>query len=197
MARTVNPNRPELEAEILRQAVLIFAEKGYKYSTIEDLSAAVKLKKTSIYHYFGSKEEILFRAMLMHLKQSLAPLLEVEKEDISPYEKLKKLIVTQAHSTTDAPFIGNLFMTDRAAMSSKHLKACLDMRDRHEAVFRRIVEDGIAQGIFEKTDVAIAVRLIYGALNGLSVWWKPGGRLSQAQIADEFAHLLVDRMMAR
>src|SRR5690606_13132828 len=100
MARTVNPNRPELEAEMLRQAVLVFAEKGYKYSTIEDLSAAVKLKKTSIYHYFGSKEEILFRAMLMNLKQSLAPLVEIVGEDLSPLEKLRKAISVAAHSTT-------------------------------------------------------------------------------------------------
>ena len=196
MARTVNPNRPELEAEILRQAMLVFAEKGYKYTTIEDLSAAVKLKKTSIYHYFGSKEEILFRAMQMNLRQSLDPLLEIEQQDLPPYEKLKRAITASAMATTDAPFVGNLFMTDRAAISPKHLKACLDLRDRHETVMRKMIEDGIADGSFVKTDVRTAVRLIFGSLHSLSNWWKPGGRLTQEEVVEQYTTLLVDRMLS-
>ncbi|MGE0232582.1 MAG: TetR/AcrR family transcriptional regulator [Flavobacteriaceae bacterium] len=196
MARTVNPNRPELEQEILRQAMLVFAEKGYKYTTIEDLSAAVKLKKTSIYHYFGSKEEILFRAMQMNLRQSLDPLLEIEQEELGPYDKLRKAITVVALATTDAPFVGNLFMTDRAAMSPKHLKTCLDLRDRHETVMRKIIEDGIANGSFAQTDVKTAVRLIFGSLHSLSNWWKPGGRLSQQEVVEQYTTLLADRMMS-
>ena len=195
MARPIDPNRPEFELEILTQAASVFSEMGYRNSTTEHIAKKVKLKKSSLYHYFKSKENILFQALSMNLKRSLEPLLELEKAEGSALERLRQAIRLQVGEMIDAPYLANLFVTDKSSLTPRHLKQCLELRDQHERILRQIIEQGIADGSFEKIDSSLAVKIIYGALNGLPLWFKPTGRYDATQVGELFADALVTRML--
>lgn len=195
MARHIDPNRGEVIARILSQAAVVFAEQGYRNSTTEDIADKVKLKKSSLYHYFKNKENILFQALSLNLKRSLEPLLELQNEAGPPRDRLRKAIVVQVRMMIDAPYIANLFLNERSSLHPAHLKQCLELRRRHEIVLRSILEEGIADGSFDVIDSNVAVKLIFGALNGLPWWWRPSGKYSIEETADIFADLLVDRML--
>jgi len=197
MSRPIDPNRPEFELEILRHAARVFSEVGYRQSTTEYIAKKVRLKKSSLYHYFKSKENILFQALAMHLKMSLEPLLELKQDGAPAAERLRRAVRLQVQAIVEAPYIGNLFVTDKASLTSRHLKQCLDLRDRHEQILRDIIEQGIADGTFETVDSAVAVKIIYGALNGLPLWWKPDGRYGPNKISEIFSDTLVDRMLCK
>ncbi len=196
MSRPIDPNRPEFELEILRQAARVFSEVGYRQSTTEHIAKKVKLKKSSLYHYFKNKENILFQALAMNLKRSLEPLLALKQDGAPAPQRLGAAIRLQVQAIVEAPYIGNLFVTDKASLTSRHLKQCLELRDRHEQIIRSIIEQGIAEGSLANIDSSIAVKIIYGALNGLPLWWKPNGRFGPAEIGSIFVDALVDRMLA-
>jgi hypothetical protein len=56
-----------------------------------------------------------------------------------------------------------------------------------ERLYREVIEAGIAAGDFRPVDVGIFVKTLFGALNWVNVWYREGGRLSGAEIADEIA----------
>src|ERR1035441_5398262 len=109
MARPIDPNREELKREILDHAARVFAAHGYRNTTTEDLADKVQLKKSSLYHYFDSKEAILYQALSQNLKRSLAPLEELVSAPEPPAERLRRAIAQQAERMMDAPYAGNLF----------------------------------------------------------------------------------------
>ncbi|MDO8704405.1 MAG: TetR/AcrR family transcriptional regulator [Sulfuricaulis sp.] len=196
MARPTDPNRPAFELEILRQAARVFSEVGYRNSTTEDIAKRVNLKKSSLYHYFKSKESILFHALSLNLKKSLEPLLALEQDEGPAVERLRSAIRCQVQEMIDAPYIANLFLTDKGSLTTRQLKQCLTLRDRHEQILRKIIDQGIADGSIGPIDSSVAVKIIYGSLNGLPSWWKPNGRLDAARISTVFSDMLVDRMLS-
>jgi AcrR family transcriptional regulator len=65
------PTRRELQAQerrnqLIDSALTLFAEKGFERTTIKDLSEAARVAQGLIYHYFESKEELLFAAVDKH-----------------------------------------------------------------------------------------------------------------------------------
>ncbi len=197
MARTVDPERDEFAREILNQASRIFAECGYRNTTTEDIGEKVGLKKSSLYHYFDNKEEILYQSLSSSLKTSLQQLEFLLEEDTPPARRLRDAIVIQVERMIQAPYVSNLFLTERGSLVPKHLKHCLALRRAHEAVFKTIIDAGVADGSFDPVDSSLAVKVIYGALNGLPWWWQEKGRYSLQEVALRFADMLVDRMMVR
>ena len=197
MARTENPNKHEIENDILEKALRMFSEKGYRNTTIEDISSLANLRKTSVYHYFKNKEEIFFLAMKMNLERSLASLAKVLESTAPPAEKLRQAIDAQVRIMADAPYILNLFIGDSPSLSKARQKACLRLRDKHEEILQGIVKEGIAEGVFENVDASVTVKLIFGALNWLSVWWKPTGQYGMTETSAIFSHLLVDKMLKK
>ncbi len=80
MARTRSENYDGIHLGILTQAAALFSAQGYMRSSIADLADACKLSRGALYHYFDSKEAILFaildahvREMIQHVEAALAP----------------------------------------------------------------------------------------------------------------------------
>jgi tetracycline repressor-like protein len=72
-----------------------------------------------------------------------------------------------------------------------------DLRDAYERLFVTVVEDGCAIGIFTAENPRLAVRAILGALNWITVWYRPDdsdgppGRMGRQEIAESLAHFVV------
>lgn len=188
-------NRDELIARILGQAASVFAEQGYRNSTTEDIAKKVNLKKSSLYHYFKNKENILFQALSINLTRSLEPLVALQNGTAPPRDRLHQAVVEQVKAMMGSPYVASLFLNERSSLHPRHLKHCLELRKRHEVALRSILEQGIADGSFAVADSNIAVKLIFGALNGLPWWWRPTGKYTIDETADIFADLLVERML--
>ena len=69
----------------------------------------------------------------------------------------------------------------------KHVAPVCSQRDTLEALYRAVVDQGIAAGDFVTVDVGIFIKTMFGALNWVSLWYREDGRLSGMQIADEIA----------
>jgi hypothetical protein len=65
--------------------------------------------------------------------------------------------------------------------------AFLDRRDEFERRYRQVIERGIRDGVFHEVDIPIFTKALLGADNWVSVWYKPGGRLSGKEIAARMA----------
>jgi AcrR family transcriptional regulator len=187
--RNADPNA-STRVEILKSAAAAFRRLGYHGATVEQIAAALHMKKGNLYYYFKNKEEILFACHQYSLDRLMELLTTVERADATPDEKLRQLIVAFVRTILDE-LHGTALFLDLEALSPAHLKAVIVRRDRFDHGMRQIVEQGIVSGLFAPSDAKLLSFAILGAVNWIPRWFNPEGPSSSQQIANRFADYLI------
>ena len=166
--------------EILKSAAAAFRKLGYHGATVEQIAAALRMKKGNLYYYFRNKEEILF-ACHEYSHDRLQELLDQVVRSTAPPDV--HVILDELHGTA--------LLLDLEALTPAHLKAVIVRRDRFDRGMRLILEEGIATGVFAPGDPKLVGFAMLGALNWIARWFNPGGPASSDQIATRFADYLI------
>ena len=181
--------------EILKSAAAAFRKLGYHGATVEQIAAALRMKKGNLYYYFKNKEEILF-ACHEYSHDRLQELLDDAVRSTAPAEaKLRRLITGAVHVILDELY-GTALLLDLEALSPAHLKAVVHRRDRFDRGMRLIIEEGMATGAFAPGDPKLLGFAMLGALNWISRWFNPHGPSSSEDIATRFADYLIAGLRA-
>lgn len=191
MARKQAPDYELRRQAIVDAAAELFARRGFLGASVADLAEACGASKSLIYHYYPSKEDILFEVMDDHLLQLTGAVETVAGSHASPERRLSDL----THR-----FMG-LYVG--AAARHKVLLNELDNLppDRRAAIVarqRRLIEqvEGVIAAV--RPDLATTkgrrplTMLFFGMINWTHTWFRPEGDASPDDVAD-----LVVRLMTR
>lgn len=143
---------------------------------LEDVAEQTDIAKATLYHYFSSKEQLVaavLEALTADVNARLEAQLDEVRDSSSYLVQLRALIREQVRILTDtAPEVATLFSWPRSWPESfdDMLKSS---RRRHDAVFRRVVEAGIAAGEFDCPNPDVALQCLHGVLNQSSLWIRP------------------------
>jgi TetR/AcrR family transcriptional regulator len=187
--RNANPNA-STRVDILKSAAKAFRRLGYHGATVEEIAAALHMKKGNLYYYFKNKEEILFACHQYSLDQLTQLLDDVEHSDLRADEKLRRLIVAFVHTILDE-LHGTALFLDLEALSPAHLKAVIVRRDKFDHGVRLVLEEGMASGVFAPGNAKLLAFALFGAVNWIPRWFSPGGPASSQAIADLFSDFFV------
>src|SRR3977135_3218070 len=160
LARTAQPGRARrrrrrprnadpqasMRVDILKSAAAAFRRLGYHGATVEQIAAALHMKKGNLYYYFKNKEAILFACHQYSLDELIRLLEAVEQSGLPADEKLRRLIVAFVHTILDE-LHGTALFLDLEALSPAHLKAVIARRDAFDKGVRRVIEEGMAGGV--------------------------------------------------
>src|SRR5947208_15842586 len=105
----VDPNAAT-RVEILKSAAKAFRKLGYHGATVEEIAAALEMKKGNLYYYFRNKEEILFACHQYSLDRLTGIIEEIQRAAIGPDEKLRRLITAFVHTILDELYGTALFL---------------------------------------------------------------------------------------
>jgi AcrR family transcriptional regulator len=176
--------------EILKAAAAAFRKLGYHGATVEEIAAALHMKKGNLYYYFRNKEEILFACHQYSLDRLLGILDEIEHSGVSPEQKLRQLIGAFVHTILDE-LHGTALGLDLEALSPAHLRTVIVRRDRFDKGMREVLKEGIRSGTFVYADAKLLSFAILGAVNWIPRWYSPNGPSTSEEIADKFAEYLI------
>jgi AcrR family transcriptional regulator len=176
--------------DILKSAAAAFRRLGYHGATVEQIAAALHMKKGNLYYYFKNKEEILFACHQYSLDQLMRLLHEVERSGLAADEKLRQLIDAFVHTILDE-LHGTALFLDLEALSPAHLKAVIVRRDEFDHGVRQVLEEGMKEGVFARGDPKLLAFALFGAVNWIPRWFNPHGPATSKTIADLFADLFV------
>src|SRR5438132_13430095 len=98
--RNADP-KADTRVDILKSAAKAFRKLGYHGATVEEIAAALHMKKGNLYYYFRNKEEILFACHQYSLDRLMQILAEIETSDLTPDRQLRKLIEAFVHTILD------------------------------------------------------------------------------------------------
>jgi len=183
---------------LLSAAAELFAKKGYRATSLDEVAAKLGVKKTSLYHYIGSKEDLLlgiydeFYALAEH---HLLPV--AGQTDVPPNERLRRMVHAYVDVVTaDANIIGSLI---RAESELSHQNQMMVLRKNRELerVFERVVVEGQEQGVIRKVTPRLVALAIIGMIEFMIQWYSLAGwPLPAEKVGAEFALLLESGWLA-
>jgi AcrR family transcriptional regulator len=182
--------------DILKSAAKAFRQLGYHGATVEQIAAALHMKKGNLYYYFRNKEEILFACHQYSLDRLTQLLEDVQHSRIGADEKLRRLIVAFVHTILDE-LHGTALILELEALSPAHLKTVIARRDTFDHGVRLVLEEGMANGVFAPSDAKLLAFAFFGAVNWIPRWFSPEGPASSQQIADLFADFFITGLRRR
>jgi len=176
--------------EILRGAAAAFRTHGFDGAGMREIAEGLGMAPGALYYYFRNKRQILYFCQ----EYSVNRLLEIGREIAQARRpadaKLGELIRKQIRCMLDE-LQGSSAHIEFHALPPAQLRRIVAKRDQYEAIFRRIVDDGIRSGRFRRVDPKLATLAILGAINWTVRWYHPSGALSAAQVADSFADVFI------
>jgi len=186
------PAAPSTTAEtITAAAVDLFYEHGYEATTLRQIAAQVGIQVGSLYNHISSKEELLFSIMSGIIEELLAEL-ESGLEGIdAPVDRLRAAVGVHVFFHTARArevFIGN---SELRSLDPAKRKVVVRLRDRYETVFAGILEEGVAAGVFEISDLKLTTYAVLAMLTQPASWYQPGGRLDLDKIAEVYGDLIL------
>jgi AcrR family transcriptional regulator len=187
--RNLDP-QASTRVDILKSAAAAFRRLGYHGATVEEIAAALQMKKGNLYYYFKNKEEILFACHQYSLDQLMKIMHEVQQSGLAADEKLRRLVHAFVHTILDE-LHGTALFLELEALTPAHLKAVIVRRDEFDHGVRAVLEEGMANGTFARGDQKLLGFALLGAVNWIPRWFNPNGSASSHQIADLFADFFV------
>jgi TetR/AcrR family transcriptional regulator, cholesterol catabolism regulator len=192
------PTRPALrrrydrrQERVIQVAAELFAERGYDATSMNDLSDATGLAAGGLYHYIGSKKQLLFRIC----DELMEPLLEearaIVATEVAAEEQLRELLRAWLEHIARHRHHMMVFQQERHLIErDPQWRTVRRQRKDFELIVDDLLERCERDGTLSFPDRALALRALLGMVNHTATWLRPRGRLSPTQIADGYMDLL-------
>ena len=195
------PTRPVLRERyetkrraIVETAASVIAERGYHGTSIGDLAEATGLAAGGLYHYIGSKEQLLVAICDELMEPLLAEARELLDRPAPPEQHLRELVRLWVDHVARHRDHMLVFGQERHVLERG--PQWRDVRARRKA-FEVLLDDvlrrGEDAGDFAFADRGLALRALLGMVNHTATWFRPRGRLDAGEVADGFCDLLLGR----
>lgn len=184
MARTQAADYEKRRERILESAAHLFADRGFLGASIADIAAACRMSKSLIYHYYGSKEDILFDVMHSHVKVLLDAAQDVAAGNDQADEKLRLMTRRFVHLYVGAADRQRVLLNDLDNLRPDQREIIVAIQHR----LIRIVEDLVGRirpALSGRNPLnAPSAMLYFGMINWMHTWLDPKGRARPARIAE-------------
>lgn len=182
---------------LVESALKLFGTQSYAATSVQQITEAAGVTKGAFYHHFDSKEDLLRLIHDEFVDYYLSVLEQVLQENEDPAEQLAELFRAFVPMVERYQASVTVFYQERRYLTGERFKAVKRKRDRFDKLFRQVIDDGVAQGIFRKDlDSRIVSLGLLGMLSWVHQWYRPGGRYSAGEIADMFAELALGGLLA-
>jgi TetR/AcrR family transcriptional regulator, cholesterol catabolism regulator len=177
--------------EILAVSARLFREKGFRATSMEDISSEMGITKAALYYYIESKHDLLYEICDSAITRLIEGVREIEAEPGTPEVRLERLIRWHVNMFSVNGDIMNVYLADEGELEEGKRRHMRSLSREFEGIYRDILQEAIRSKDFRKLDVPVAVRAISGMCNWLSIWYRPDGRLTADQVADIFIDLIL------
>jgi AcrR family transcriptional regulator len=191
MARTRSENYDDIQRGILTAACELFAKQGYMRASIAELADACKLSRGALYHYFESKEAILFAILDAHVREMIADVEAAIGGEATTLDQFRAAIRAIVELNAQSPNEQRVILNDLSFLSEAE-------QETIKALERQIV-DAVADllirldqdGKIAKRTRKVYAMMLFGILNFSHTWYDPAGGIGPT----EFADMIVDHFL--
>jgi len=191
MARSRAKDHDEKRGAILRQAAIVFARDGYDRASMARLAAECGVSKALLYHYYTSKEALLFDILQSHLAELVDVVEEADDPALDPHQRLERLVVALLEAYRDADDQHQVQLASLSLLPEAEQQELKSLERRLVAIFSQAIRD-VEPALFEDKALLKPVTMsLFGMLNWVYMWFRDGGALSREAYGKLATRLLV------
>jgi AcrR family transcriptional regulator len=174
------------DTAILRAAATLIARRGYHGASMRDLGKAVGLQMASLYHHFGSKQELLVAIM----REAMADLTTCVSEAVDAAgddPRTRLAAAMHAHVRFHTEHRPEVIVADAElrSLDEPGRSEIIALRDRHQAIFREPIERlGVAQA-------GIVTAGVITMCTDVAMWFRSDGPLDADAVAETYVALVL------
>jgi TetR/AcrR family transcriptional regulator, cholesterol catabolism regulator len=181
--------------ELLMKAASLIARKGFEATSMRDLGKAIDASLAGLYHYFSSKEDLLFQLQYRTFGSLLEQQQAVAAEPGTPEERFARLITghLQFYSRHRNELKACTFELE--SLTGKPYETVEAIRRRYYRLMTSVVADvigGPSSNGKETRKSRHATLFIFGMLNWIFMWYEPSRHGTVEQIGQEMRELVLD-----
>ncbi len=197
MARTRAQDFEEKSRGILDNAAQVFAEQGMDKASMSQIAAHAGVSKALLYHYYPSKDALIFAIILTHLQELDSAVEEADDSDLPPHQRLRRLVGAVLENYRGADNQHKVQLNATSALSDERKAEILALERQIVRRFSGVL-DQINPGLNDKSRPLLTpvTMSLFGMMNWMYMWFKDGGRISREDYADVATTLILEGIRA-
>ncbi|WP_028933344.1 TetR/AcrR family transcriptional regulator [Pseudonocardia spinosispora] len=176
------------EAAILNAALDAFGTKGFNGASMRDVARGADTSLSNLYNYFPSKSRLLaevLRRANEELHSRLRHAVDEAGDDAS--SRMREAVRAYVAFVVEHQVAMLVSTSEVRYLAGPDRDVLVRERDATQRIFEDIVTQGTASGEFRTPYAADSARAILSTLGAVASWYRPEGRLSKGQLAEQQA----------
>ena len=180
--------------ELLAIAAQLFADKGFRNTTVRDIADAAGILSGSLYHHFDSKESMVDEILSTFQEELFGQYDEILASPDDARTKLERAVRVSFEAIENHPHEVAIYQNDADFLGTFDRFGYLkDRNAQSRQVWVTLIEDGVRTGVLrDDLDVTLTYRFIRDTVWVAVRWYRPGRGLSHTDIADQYVRILLD-----
>ena len=192
MARTQAADYEQRREAIVERAAELFAKRGFQGASVSDLAAACNTSKSLFYHYYPSKEDVLYAVMASHVDALVAAADAVEAAaDQPPAQRLERLVHAFMRLYVGAASRHKVLLNELDNLPAERRAEIVRKQRRLIELVERLLGELHPPLGRDAAQARAAAMLLFGMINWTHTWFNPKGPLSADALADMSLGLLL------
>jgi AcrR family transcriptional regulator len=192
MARTRSENYDGIHLGILTNAAALFSAQGYMRSSIADLADACKLSRGALYHYFDSKEAILFAILDAHIREMIQRVETAVAAGGPTLTQFRNVVRTIVEVNAKSPDEQRVLIHDLSFLNEDEQQTIKNLERQLVDIVADLLVRLDAEGRIVKRTKKIYTMILFGIINYTYTWYDPKGGVGPQEFADMAVELFLD-----
>jgi AcrR family transcriptional regulator len=181
--------------DIYLAAAQLFVEKGLDSTSVADIADALNMTKAGLYYYFESKQELLYRIVLLGLDSVKEEVLDPVREIKDAEERLRFIILNHARLAAEGNHAVIIVSHEMNSLSFTQREAMLKRkREYFEFVRNTLVELKKDKKLYD-IDITTATFTLLGMILWLPRWFRPNGKLTVKQVCEDVCDMALKGLL--
>ncbi|GLY32243.1 TetR/AcrR family transcriptional regulator [Kineosporia sp. NBRC 101731] len=178
--------------DVMRAALELFAGQGYANTSVQQVVEAAGVTKGALYHYFQSKDDLLFAIYERILSVQTEHLHAIVEKKLGVGQTLREVCVDVVETSVDFLLEGTVFFRSQHMLSAPRQQEVTRRRRAYHDVFTGLLAQGQTEGLYRK-DIPVTVMAahFFSDLHYLSSWYSPAGPEDKTTLAHQLTDMFL------
>jgi AcrR family transcriptional regulator len=183
------PKHSKKSDKIYSVVAHLFAHNGYHSTSMREIARELGMNQSSLYHYFKSKEDILYKLMNDAMDDAMATLEEICAADLAPEDKLNRVLgfYIRYYAGDQERLI--LLVNEKNSLTEAYRRRLVRKERRYVRLFKDIFEELAGHDRIKEIPPSVAIFAFLGMVHYTIKWYHKDGQVSLDELADSFLEI--------
>ena len=175
MVRKQNRSRSFMsnKKRILTAATALFASRGFDATSVRNIAEKAGLSVPGMFHYFSSKEEILYEIMTIFMDNVYKKIMEIYNADIDPIKKLSEICEFYVEQYAGHKHQLTILISERKSLIPEHRQICINKERDYVKALKNLFKELTKRNLLKPMDNSILAFIFFGMVHWTYRWYNP------------------------